>query len=159
MAGEMSQARPSWDSYYLALARDAAARVTCPAGQVGCVVISPEGVPVMFGYNGAPSGIDHCDEAGCSWVSRHSAEMGKAREYPRHVHAEANAISRAARVGARLGGGTMYVTQEPCPECLKLCIQAGLAGIVVGDVKDRKWYDEAAGICNALGIELREGDQ
>lgn len=158
MAGGMTAQRPRWDSYYLQLARDAAARVTCPAGHVGCVVISPEGVPVMFGYNGAPSGIDHCDEAGCSWVGRVSTQ-GEARAYPRHVHAEANAISRAARVGARLGGGTMYVTQEPCPECLKLCIQAGLYAIVVGDVKDRKWYDEAAGICNALGMELREGQE
>jgi dCMP deaminase len=157
--GQLSRSRPSWDTYYLQLAQDAAARVTCPAGQVGCIVVSPEGVPLIFGYNGAPSGISHCDEAaaGCTWVERWSETEQSFREYPRHVHAEANAISRAARVGARLGGATMYITQEPCPECLKLCMQAGLTGIVVGSVRDRKWYDEAAGICASVGIALREG--
>lgn len=155
-AGKLTRERPSWDAYYMQLARDAAARVTCPAGQVGCLIISPEGVPLIFGYNGAPSGLAHCDEAGCSWVSRINTQGTERRHYPRHVHAEANAIARAARVGARLDRGTLYVTQEPCADCLKLCIQAGLAAIVVGDVKDRKWYDEAAGICESVSISMRE---
>lgn len=156
LAGAMTRARPSWSDYYLELARMAASRVTCPAGQVGCVIVSPEGVPVMFGYNGAPSGVAHCDEAGCTWVERVSGETGQSQRYARHVHAEANAIARAARVGVRLEGSTLYVTQEPCPECLKLCLQAGIRAIVCGAVKDRKWYDEAVNVCTEAGVTLTE---
>lgn len=151
--GAITAARPSWDDYYLTIASDAATRATCPAGRVGCIIVSPEGVPLIFGYNGAPAGVAHCDQRGCSWVVRE--DDGLAREYPRHVHAEANAIARAARVGSRLDKATMYVTQEPCPECLKLCLQAGLACIVVGTVKDSDWMQAAESIALAAGMVLR----
>jgi dCMP deaminase len=160
--GSYTKARPTWDAYYLQIARDVAARVTCPAGQVGAVIVSPEGVPLMFGYNGAPSGVAHCDEAGCSWVERVSTESQQLRLYPRHVHAEANAIARAARVGARLDGATLYVTQEPCPECLKLCLQAGIRAIVAGAVRDPDWFANAGAICHHAGVTLRhaaEGEE
>jgi dCMP deaminase len=112
---------------------------------------------MIFGYNGAPSGIDHCDDVGCSWVERLSGETGTYQTYARHMHAEANAVSRAARVGARLDGATLYVTQEPCPNCLKLCLQAGIKTFVVGTVKDPRWFDAASAICQNVGATLRKG--
>lgn len=149
--------RPTWDEYYLAIAKAVAVRATCPAGQVGCIAVSPEGVPLIFGYNGAPSGMDHCDEVGCSWVERLSGETGQRQTYSRHMHAEANAVSRAARVGARLDGATLYITQEPCPDCLKLCLQAGIRTLVVGTVKDSRWFDQAIAICQNVGATCRKG--
>jgi len=147
--------RPAWDEYYLTLAKDVSDRASCPAGHVGAVIVSAENVIIMTGYNGSPTGITHCTELGCSWVSRTGSD-GSERSYARHVHAEANAIARAARVGARLNASTLYVTQEPCPDCLKLCLQAGIKIIVAGTVKDRKWWHEAVMICNNASVVLRE---
>jgi len=149
------QPRPSWDEYYLTIATDVAARASCPAGHVGAVIVSAENVIIMTGYNGSPTGITHCTELGCSWVSRTGSD-GSERSYARHVHAEANAIARAARVGVRLNASTLYVTQEPCPDCLKLCLQAGIRVIVAGTVKDRNWWHEAVDICNNASVVLRE---
>lgn len=147
--------RSDWDSYYLDIAANAATRASCDAAQVGCVVVSAEQVVIGTGYNGAPSGFEHCEDVGCHWVERFSSTLGGYQRYERHVHAEANVISRAARVGTRLAGATMYVTQEPCPECLKLCVQAGIATIVVGTVLDRKWFEVAANACYDV-LTLRE---
>ena len=46
-------------------------------------------------------------------------------------HAEENAVSQAARIGARLKGCTAYVTHAPCARCARALIQAGIERVVV----------------------------
>lgn len=45
------------------------------------------------------------------------------------MHAEANAIIWAARRGVAIEGAAVYVTHEPCYECSKLIIQAGISRV------------------------------
>lgn len=45
------------------------------------------------------------------------------------VHAEANALSNAARVGANVNDADIYITLSPCYECIKLLIQAGIKNV------------------------------
>jgi len=49
----------------------------------------------------------------------------------RTIHAEMNAILWAARTGANVSGGTLYVTRWPCGYCAKHIAQAGIARIVI----------------------------
>ena len=93
-----------------------ALRGTCSRAQVG-VVFAKEGRIIMTGYNGAPSGIPHCehlDDSPCE-VS---------------VHAEANAIATAARFGVALDGSTVYTTMQSCLKCAQLLINAGIQELV-----------------------------
>jgi len=46
------------------------------------------------------------------------------------IHAEMNAILYAAKIGTEIDGATMYCTLEPCGECSKNMIQAGIKRIV-----------------------------
>jgi dCMP deaminase len=73
------------------------------------------------GYNGAPRGVAHCTEAGCLLVHEHCQ---------RATHAEANAIVQGALHGVGLARATAYCTHEPCVNCTKLLISAGVERIV-----------------------------
>ena len=46
------------------------------------------------------------------------------------MHAEANAIVQGALHGVGLSGATAYCTHEPCVNCSKLLISAGIVRIV-----------------------------
>ncbi len=56
--------RPSWDTYFLQLARQAATRSTCLRRQVGAVLVRDRRI-LATGYNGAPRGVAHCLDIGC----------------------------------------------------------------------------------------------
>ena len=49
---------------------------------------------------------------------------------PYVLHAEANAISKLAKSLNNSEGATLYVTDEPCLECSKMIIQAGIKRVV-----------------------------
>jgi len=46
------------------------------------------------------------------------------------LHAEANAITHAAKEGISLYGTTIYITKSPCKECSKLIAQSGIKRVV-----------------------------
>lgn len=115
-----SVTRPAWDDYFLQIARTVATRATCPRASVGCVLTREHRI-LTTGYNGAPRGVAHCREAGCLVVHDHCQ---------RSVHAEANAIVQGALHGVGLAGATAYCTHEPCVNCSKLLISAGVERIV-----------------------------
>ena len=48
----------------------------------------------------------------------------------RSTHAEANAIVQGALHGVGLDGATAYCTHQPCVNCAKLLISAGIVKIV-----------------------------
>ena len=51
--------RPSWDEYFLMIAKLAATRSTCLAFPVGAVIVKDRQV-LATGYNGSPSGSANC---------------------------------------------------------------------------------------------------
>lgn len=118
------QQRPTWDEYFLMLAKLAATRSTCLAFPVGAVIVRDKQV-VATGYNGSPSGSAHCTTQGYCYPSLSSCDASKTLP-SRAVHAEANAIAQAAKYGVETDGARIYVTLEPCLSCLKLIISAGI---------------------------------
>lgn len=112
--------RPGWDEYFMQIARQVATRATCPRLSVGAVLVREHRI-LTTGYNGAPKGVAHCTEAGCILVNDHCA---------RATHAEANAIVQGALHGVELQGAIAYCTHQPCVNCSKLLISAGVTKIV-----------------------------
>ncbi|HPC46667.1 MAG TPA: dCMP deaminase family protein [Deltaproteobacteria bacterium] len=152
----MDQARPSWDEYFMMLAKLAASRSTCLSRPTGAVVVKDRQV-VATGYNGSLPGQAHCmDEGACFRRSRKWPEEAK-YEMCRSAHAEANAIALAAKKGVSLEGGTIYCTLEPCITCAKLIVMAGIVRVVYEHPydspipeRDRYWKE----VLHTAGIEV-----
>lgn len=116
--------RPSWDEYFLMIAKLAATRSTCLAFPVGAVIVKDRQL-LATGYNGTPSGSVHCTTQGFCYPGLISCDASSSLP-SRAVHAEANAIAQAAKHGISTNGASIYVTLEPCLSCLKLIISAGI---------------------------------
>jgi dCMP deaminase len=115
--------RPGWDEYFIQVARTVATRATCPRASVGAVLVRDQRI-LTTGYNGAPRHTSHCADVGCEIVAGHCV---------RAVHAEANAVVQGALHGVGVSGATAYCTHQPCINCAKLFISAGIVRIVYGD--------------------------
>ncbi len=142
--------RPSWDEYFMNVARVAASRSNCLSRHVGAVIVCNRQI-VSTGYNGTPKGIKNCNEGGCPrcWGM---AESGTRLDECLCVHAEENAIVQAACNGISIQGATLYTTFCPCSYCAKSIINAGIARVVYReayamDQTTRRLFAEA-------GIEL-----
>lgn len=120
----INQQRPTWDEYFLMLAKLAATRSTCLAFPVGAVIVKNKQI-LATGYNGSPSGSIHCTTQGYCYKDLSSCDASKTLP-SRAVHAEANAIAQAAKYGISTESASIYVTLEPCLSCLKLIISAGI---------------------------------
>ena len=94
-----------------------AERSTCTRLGVGAVVARDSRV-ISTGYNGPPSGMDHCDHSPTDSACERS------------VHAELNALIFAARNGVRTEGCILYVTHMPCYKCAQAIINSGIKEVV-----------------------------
>jgi dCMP deaminase len=104
--------------------------------KVGAVILGAENSVRSLGYNGAPRGCS-ADEAG-------NDRGVRPEKYFWFSHAEANAITNAARVGTPLDGSTLIVTHFPCMDCARLIVQAGIKKVVCKSMPDEfvdRWAD------------------
>lgn len=120
--------RPTWDQYFMEIAEIAKTRSTCLRRQVGAVIVKDKRV-LSTGYNGAPSGTEHCLDIGCLRETL-GIPSGERHELCRGLHAEQNAIIQAAYHGVSVQGGVLYVTLQPCILCAKMAINAGIKKII-----------------------------
>jgi dCMP deaminase len=139
----MSEGRPSWDEYFMRITAEVAQRSTCDRAQVGAVIVKDKRI-LTTGYNGSPRGLPHCTDAGHLMVDGHCV---------RTIHAEQNALLQGALHGVALAGGTVYVTHQPCLNCAKMIINAGITRVVFA-----KAYPDAIAedFLRQAGIELQQ---
>ena len=123
-------ARPTWDDYFMEMAELAATRSTCLRRNVGAVIVKDRHA-IATGYNGAPSGVKHCDEIGGCLRQQLNVPSGQRHEICRALHAEQNAIIQAAKMGNSIEGATIYVTHQPCAICAKMIINSGIKRIII----------------------------
>lgn len=119
--------RPSWDTYFMSLAKLAAERTNCMKRRVGCVIARNKRM-VATGYNGTPSGVKNCMEGGCGRCNGARNNQGVGLDLCLCLHAEENAIIEAGR--ERCEGGTLYTNVFPCILCSKKIVQSGISRIV-----------------------------
>ena len=100
---------------------------TCRRVKVAAVIVK-DGRTVSTGWNGVPSGFKHCEE-----ILKKHHEFSEKYE----VHAEANAISFAAKNNISTEGSSIFITITPCSNCAKLILQSGIKKVYYKDVYDR----------------------
>ena len=120
--------RPSWEQYFMDITLLVAKRSTCLRRSVGAVIVKNKRI-LTTGYNGAPSNIKHCIEAGCLREDLNVAS-GERHELCRGIHAEQNAIIQAAFHGVSIKDAALFCTNQPCSICAKMIINSGIKKIV-----------------------------
>ncbi|OWK27237.1 MAG: hypothetical protein US76_02900 [Parcubacteria group bacterium GW2011_GWA2_38_13b] len=147
--------RPSWDEYFINIARETARRATCKKRQFGAVIVGDKRI-VATGYNGSPAGLKHCIEEGCYEIDTHCV---------RTLHAEMNAILQVALQSQNLSSFTdlvIYIAGpgQPCLLCMKLIIGAGIKRIVCEKIYRPKehWkeYEFIDKILGKAGVIMEE---
>jgi len=121
--------RPSWDEYFLELAKLVSKRATCLRRSVGAVLVKDKKI-LATGYNGAPSGFKHCLDIGCL-REKLKIPSGQRHELCRGLHAEQNVLLQAALYGISTKESILYITNQPCIICAKMLINAGIREIVI----------------------------
>lgn len=124
--------RPSLDEYFLEIAFVVGKRATCLRKNVGAVIVRDKRI-LATGYNGAPSGMNHCLEIGCI-RDLENIPSGTRQEKCRAVHAEQNAIIQAAIHGVSIAGATIYCTHQPCILCAKMIINSNIKRVVYANL-------------------------
>lgn len=143
--------RPSWDDYFLNIMDTVASRATCDRGRAGAVIVRDKRI-ITTGYVGAPAGLSHCDEVGHIFKTAIKPDGAETQNCVRTTHAEMNAIVQAALHGVSLKGATIYSRMEPCLDCAKAIISAGIKRVVC----ERRYKDAelTRDFFHQAGVEL-----
>ena len=104
------------DEVFINIAAEIGSLSHCTRSKVGAVLVK-DGNVISFGYNGTPAGMDNC----CEENNVTKDEV---------IHAEMNAILKAAKSGNAVDGSTLYLSLSPCQNCCKLIIQSGISRVV-----------------------------
>ena len=139
------------DKTFINIAKEIGSLSHCTRSKVGAVLVK-DGNVISFGYNGTPAGMDNCCEnklyvknniaAAFQPLERIEADYPLVDENDNFrdryklvtkdevIHAEMNAILKAAKSGNAVDGSTLYLSLSPCQNCCKLIIQSGISRVV-----------------------------
>lgn len=116
MTNQVKIVRPSWDEYFLLIAKTVSMRSHDAETHVGAVIVDENHRILSTGYNGFPPG---CKD--------HDLPNIRPYKYPYMIHAEMNAIASSRQ---DLRNATLYTTHSPCGECAKAIITAGIKHVI-----------------------------
>lgn len=122
--------RPTWQNYFLGLAKVTAQRSHDIHTQHGCVITDRQNRILGMGYNGYPRGLND------SLLPKTRPE-----KYPWMIHAERNALSNCV---VRPDNGIAYVTGQCCNDCIMALWQEGVSKVVMAESHGTHLFDEQA---------------
>lgn len=122
----------------------------CVSLKVGAVLVR-DGRIISTGRNGTPPGFTNCCDIHTERGPEHSAWSERYE-----IHAEMNCVLFAARHGIETEGAVMYVTIQPCHQCLKNLTAAGVTKIYYDEVyyREADMTNEKIAFADELGIDL-----
>ena len=133
---------------------------TCSRIKVASIIVK-DGRIISTGWNGVPSGFKHCEQifkiedrsvcAGHTCIEMknyfyNDMKLYSEEEFLRlhhefsekyEIHAEANAISFAAKNNISTEGASMFVSITPCSSCAKSIMASGIKKLYYKKVYDR----------------------
>lgn len=119
--------RPSWNQYFLEIAKVVATRSQCLRAKHGAVIVDQQNRILSTGYNNPLPGKPSCEELGsCLIVERLDGRPSCHRTF----HAEANALSYLCKENDK--PYKIYITGTPCVICLEQILKFGIKHIVCG---------------------------
>lgn len=138
--GKRKFVRPSWDEYFIEIAKVVSSRSTCLRRRYGAVIVK-DNVIVSTGYNGAPRGSLNCVDKGTCKRKELNIPAGQRYELCEAVHAEQNAVINGSP--ERMKGATIYIAgfeedegyadSRPCLLCSRMIRNAMIKDIVYID--------------------------
>lgn len=124
--------------------------------KVGAIVVKNDSI-LSYGYNGTPSSFDNnCEEV--HFVQEMDIDgnivtvnSNRLITKPEVIHAEVNAIGKAASEGYSCKDATMFLTHAPCIECAKVIWRSGINRVYYKDE-----YRSTSGIelLRKTGVEI-----
>jgi dCMP deaminase len=144
--------RPSWDDYFMGIAKMVALRSNCVKRKVAAVIVKDKRI-ISTGYNGTPRGTKNCSEGGCPRCNNFT-ESGKNLEECLCSHGEENAIVQASYHGISIKDSTIYTTFSPCLLCTKMIINSGIKEVVFN--VDYPMAETPLGLLKEAGIKVRQ---
>ena len=134
------------DNHYLRQAVLISERSKDNSTKVGAIIIDPNGRVVSQGYNGFPRG---CNDD-YTYLSRKD-------KLHRTIHSEMNAVLFAQ---CDLADCTIYVSLEPCSQCMAVLAQVGIKKVVAYRATNEQYeqwkssFDMAKKIADEAEIDL-----
>lgn len=135
--GGSSFSRPSWDQYFIEIAKVVSSRSTCLRRRYGAVIVK-DNVIISTGYNGAPRGSLNCIDSGKCRRKELNVPSGERYELCEAVHAEQNAIINGSP--ERMKDSTIYIAGleednstaegKPCLLCKRMIRNAQIRQVV-----------------------------
>jgi len=144
--------RPTWDEYFMSIAKQVASRSNCIKRKVAAVIVRDKRI-ISTGYNGTPRGTKNCNEGGCPRCNSF-AESGTKLEECYCAHGEENAIVQAAYHGISVKDSTIYTTFCPCLYCTRMIINAGIKEVVYN--ADYPLHESALKLLEEAGVIIRK---
>lgn len=139
------------DQNFINIAKEIASASKCVSKQVGAVIVK-DGRILSTGYNGTPTGYMNCNEHWNGEYTKEHHDWSKTYE----IHAEMNALIWAARKGISIEDATIYVTLEPCSECSKNLIAAGIKRIVYDKAYEHTNSDVISQFIKDNGVQIEQ---
>ncbi|MDP2090865.1 MAG: deaminase [Candidatus Gracilibacteria bacterium] len=113
------------DINFMNIAYEIATGSKCVSKHTGAVIVKENRI-LSTGYNGTPAGYINC----CDYWKGEYTKDHHDWSYKYEIHAEMNALIWAARNGIKIEGATLYSTYQPCFDCTRAIIAAGIKRIV-----------------------------
>lgn len=155
--------RLGWDEFFMRIAIVATGRVSCNFHRIASVYVDDNHRIISIGYNGPSCGDYDGNVYGCAKV--HGDPVTGEIRRCRGVHSEINGMINAFDT-ARLKGSTLYITQFPCYDCMKVLNNAGIKKIIYlheylrvkdgSDGTERMAEPEAIELAHRRGIILEQ---
>lgn len=142
------------DKNFLNIAREISTGSKCVSTHVWALIVKDNRI-VSTGYNGTPSWYPNCHDY---WKGEYTPEHHD-WSADHEIHAEMNAVLWAARQGQKIEWWTLYCTLEPCLNCAKHIVWAGIKRIVFAskykhnDDGVKKFMDENNAILEQVEID------
>lgn len=142
--------RPSFEEYYLNIAKAVSERSTCLRRHYGAVIVKDNRI-VSTGYNGSASGEVNCCDRGVCKREELKIPHGERYEMCEAVHAEQNAILQAS--ASEMKNAVMYVygydciedrmcSGKACKMCNRFIRNSGIRMVVISDPENEDGYSK-----------------
>lgn len=132
--------RPSWDEYFLNIAKAVSKRATCIRRKYGAVIVDVNDYSIIStGYCGNAAGTSNCCDIGRCFREEAKIPSGMLYDLCKSIHAEENAIMSAGKKSCK--GNLIYIAGtdaktgelvlgKPCYRCQTRIINVQLEEVI-----------------------------
>ena len=130
------------DEQLLNIAHEIGKQSKCVKHSVGTIICRNDRL-ISSGYNGTPSGFINCNSKFKNFDNTNEEHKSEHREWSAkfEIHSEMNALIFAGRENINVEGCVLYCTLQPCHNCLKHMVAAGIKTVIYKDVHKSNGYD------------------